>query len=80
MQLRLFGAAYAFLDAGKGVCRYFNTQHRVCTVYALRPLICRVDEGYWTFFSHVPQEEYVLKTKEVCRRLRENLAGLKACL
>ena len=69
--LRLFGAMYAFLDNGNGVCRHFDAERNLCSIYAERPLICRVEEGYPAYFRYVPWEEYIRGTFEGCRRLKE---------
>lgn len=35
-----------FLDNGNGVCRYYDHQTKLCTIYETRPDICRVDKQY----------------------------------
>ena len=35
---------YRELDRGDGVCRYLDGN--LCSIYATRPLLCRVDESY----------------------------------
>lgn len=72
--LPLFGPAYAWLDNGQGQCRYFEPRSSLCAVYALRPLICRVEEGYRLFFAHIDYGEYLRACREGCRRL-----GAKSC-
>lgn len=72
-QLELFGPAYAHLDDGTGVCRHFDRTTRLCSVYGQRPLICRVEEGWEPFFRHMPHDEYVEKTEQVCRWLEEQM-------
>ncbi|MDO5537507.1 MAG: hypothetical protein Q4F72_08275 [Desulfovibrionaceae bacterium] len=72
-QLELFGPMYAWLDRGDGVCRYFDCERRLCSVYVLRPVICRVEEGYPIYFSHVPYDEYIRLTMQACRMLEERM-------
>lgn len=72
-QLKLFGPLYADLDSGNGVCKYYQAKTHECSIYEKRPLICRVEEGYTLYFSHVPHDEYIEKTMEACKKLQENL-------
>lgn len=36
----------AFLARDDGVCRHFDEQNNLCSIYAERPLVCRVEEYY----------------------------------
>ena len=38
------------LNRGDGICRFLNDSN-LCTIYELRPLICRVKETHEVFFS-----------------------------
>lgn len=76
-QLHLFGPQYAHLDDGHGVCRYYDDTTHLCRVYAIRPLVCRVEEGYHIYFKHIPYAEYLKYTRLGCDVLRSNLAGGK---
>ena len=61
---------YSDLDRGDGVCRYLNGN--LCSIYADRPLKCRIDESYEKYFRDVmPREEYYRKNYEVCKILKE---------
>lgn len=73
LQLPLFGDIYAELDDGNGVCRHYDQETRRCTIYAQRPLQCRVDDGYRAWFSDIPYERYLLGVEEGCHRLRQRL-------
>lgn len=64
--IALFGAMYSWLINEDGQCRYFDAKLNQCSIYKLRPLICRVEEGYWLYFSHMPYYEYLQRTKEMC--------------
>ena len=72
-QLFLFGSAYNWLDDGTGCCRYFDMSTNLCTVYFLRPLICRVEEGYYLFFSHISWDEYIDQSMYACELLKKHL-------
>lgn len=41
----------AFLDRGDSICRYFNEDTNLCTIYNQRPLVCRVEDYYDVFLS-----------------------------
>lgn len=72
-QLELFGKAYEWLDKGDGVCRYFDVESKLCTIYETRPLICRVEEGYHAFFADRSYEEYIKATHLACEKLQLSL-------
>lgn len=62
-------SAYAMLDRGDGVCRYLAGN--LCSIYASRPLLCRVDECYEKFFKEMMSlEEYYRLNQEICRELK----------
>lgn len=64
------GSAYAWLLNVKGQCRYFNPEANECVIYDLRPLLCRVEEGYAIYFSHLEYDEYIRMNLEACRKLK----------
>lgn len=50
-------SAYAELNRGDGVCRHL--EGKLCSIYATRPLLCRVDESYDALFKgKMSKEEY----------------------
>ncbi len=60
---------YSQLNRGDGVCRYLCGN--LCNIYDTRPLLCRVDESYDTFFQEkMSREEYYRQNYEACRRLK----------
>lgn len=69
--IALFGQRYEWLRDASGMCRYFDAGRNLCSVYALRPLICRVREGYHTYFAHIPFAEYLRLTKIACALLQK---------
>lgn len=61
---------YTELDRGDGVCKYLNGN--ICSIYDDRPLVCRIDESYWTFFKEdFSLEEYYNLNYEMCKKLKE---------
>jgi hypothetical protein len=69
--LMLFGAAYTFLDRGDGICKYLNLNNNLCTIYENRPILCNVKEGYKKFFNDMPYEEYISRTIQGCKKLKD---------
>lgn len=60
---------YRELDRGDGICKYLDGN--LCSIYATRPLLCRVDEGYEAFFKNkMTKEEYYKMNYEACRMLK----------
>lgn len=61
---------YAQLDRGDGVCRYLSGN--LCSIYENRPLICRIDESYESFFSkEMSRDEFYLLNKLACMKLKK---------
>lgn len=57
-------------DRGDGVCIYLKDN--LCTIYAERPEICRVDMMYEKYFSHVySRETFYQLNMEVCKTLQK---------
>lgn len=69
--LKDFGPPYENLDRGDGVCKNFNEETKLCNIYEQRPILCRVEDGYKQFFSHIPYEEYVEKNLLGCQALKD---------
>ena len=68
--LSLFGKEYAWLNDGSGKCKYLDNKTSLCTIYEIRPIICRVDEGYYRHFNHISIEEYLKITENACKSLK----------
>ena len=83
-QLEVFGEKYRWLDSGNGTCVYFDAKTNLCSVYEIRPLICRVDYGYSLYASKLPYDEYIRLTNIACnllqKRFREKLKGVASKL
>lgn len=62
---------YGNFHQGDGVCIYYDSNEKLCSIYETRPLICRVEEGYFEFLQdEIEINEYFAKTKEVCEILK----------
>lgn len=60
----------AFLDRGDGICRHFDIQTNLCTIYHDRPLVCRVEDYYKAHLSEkYTWEDFVRLNLEWCERL-----------
>lgn len=60
---------YKELDRGDGVCIYLEGNN--CSIYDERPLLCRVDESYYSYFKEqYSLNEYYRLNYEACNRLK----------
>ena len=61
---------YQDLDRGDGVCKYLVGN--LCSIYRSRPLLCRIDESYDSFFKDfMTREEVYYANLEVCSELKK---------
>ncbi len=61
---------YDELNRGDGICRHLDGNK--CMIYSDRPIICRVDESYYCYFSETyTLEEYYSLNYEACKALKE---------
>lgn len=58
-------------DRGDGVCIHLNEETNLCDIYENRPIICRVDECYDRFFSHMSREEFDHLNTLACLELKQ---------
>lgn len=56
MQLSL-SELYRDLDRGDGICKYFNMETKLCSIYEQRPIKCNVEQTYHLFFEKVMSKE-----------------------
>jgi hypothetical protein len=62
---------YCDLDRGDGICRYFDCNSRLCTIYYNRPDRCNVDKSYEMYFKDkLTLEQYYELNYEVCKKLK----------
>ena len=61
---------YKELDRGDGVCKYLK--QNICSIYNKRPIICRVDESYYSFFKEqISLEDYYKLNYDACNKLKK---------
>ncbi|MBY0453397.1 MAG: YkgJ family cysteine cluster protein [Burkholderiaceae bacterium] len=59
-----------FLDRGDGVCKHYAQDSKLCTIYAQRPEICRVDRQYILHYENkYDWNEFVALNLQVCAAL-----------
>jgi len=69
---------YSELDRGDGVCKFFDEETRLCSIYFNRPLLCNIDESYEKYFKwSMSKEEYYQTNYEVCRKLKQRFSRRK---
>jgi uncharacterized protein len=54
-----------------GVCDHYDKDSKLCRIYATRPLICRVDEGYKLFAHALNPAEYMALNLATCEKLQK---------
>ncbi|MDR0561326.1 MAG: YkgJ family cysteine cluster protein [Spirochaetaceae bacterium] len=60
-----------------GVCRYL--EQNSCSIYGVRPLICRVEAMYQTFFKTVmTEEQFIQANLTACQELAERFQDAEA--
>jgi Fe-S-cluster containining protein len=65
-------ALYGDLDDGRGVCRFFDEVTKLCTVYEKRPLKCRVEDCYETFFMEIMSKDDFYKINyQACKDMQK---------
>ncbi|MDQ0480263.1 Fe-S-cluster containining protein [Hathewaya limosa] len=71
MNLRM-SPLYSDLDRGDGVCRYFNCNIKLCSIYENRPEKCNVDKTYERYYKEtMSKEQYYKLNYEACERLKK---------
>ena len=62
-----------FLDRGDGICRHFDEQTNLCTIYETRPLVCRVEDYYKVYLDEqLEWSEFVEVNLAVCKLLQQD--------
>lgn len=58
-------------DLGNGICKFLNQEDKKCSIYANRPLICRIDRMYETYYAKtMTREEFYCLNQEACNILK----------
>lgn len=69
---------YRWLDRGDGVCKYFDEQSLLCTIYDDRPIECNVDLMYEVYLSKMMcRDEYYEKNYKICNELKNKFSATK---
>ncbi len=63
---------YAELNRGDGICKYFDNNSLLCTIYDHRPLVCNVDAMYETYLAYkMSKNEFYKLNYAGCRALEQ---------
>jgi len=63
--------ATSAMDRGDGTCRHFDDATRGCTIYATRPLVCRVQDYYTLHLvDQIAWKDFVMINVAVCTQLQ----------
>ncbi|MBW0279926.1 zinc/iron-chelating domain-containing protein [Shewanella xiamenensis] len=56
-----------FLDRGDGICQYYHTESKLCTIYESRPLICQINKQYLlNYKTQYSWLEFIELNREAC--------------
>ncbi len=67
---------YKHLDRGDGICRYFDEDTNLCSIYENRPDICNVDKMYELFYKNIlSKSEYYKLNYEACKKIKGIIKG-----
>lgn len=59
------------LDRGDGVCKHFDENTNLCTIYFQRPLECNVDNYFEEkLFGKISRDDYYRINYQFCRDLQ----------
>lgn len=61
---------YKDLHDGDGICRYYDQESHLCTIYDRRPIKCNTKLAYIEFFSFMSYEDYLSHNYEACKILK----------
>ncbi len=71
MNLRMSNI-YSDLDRGDGICKYFDMESKLCSIYSNRPDKCNVDKTYEIYFKNkMSLEEYYQLNYKACNELKK---------
>lgn len=63
---------YSSLDRGDGVCKYFDSNTKLCKIYKRRPLLCNIDAYYdENLKDKMSRQEWHNLNYEVCQKLKK---------
>lgn len=62
------------LDRGDGICRYYDVEQKLCSIYSNRPEICRIDLQYKLYYSDkMSWDDFVALNLSACAQLESFL-------
>lgn len=62
----------SFLNRGDGVCRHFNEEQSLCSIYETRPKICRINIQYESNYKKIYSwDEFVEVNIQACEILQK---------
>ena len=62
---------YSDLDRGDGICKYFDIEKSLCTIYENRPVKCNVDKMFELYFyNEMSKDEYYRLNYNACKKLK----------
>ena len=65
---------YSDLNRGDGICKYFDEQTHLCSIYDERPEKCNIDKAYERLFKGVvTKEEYYKQNSLACKELKRSV-------
>lgn len=65
---------YQKFNRGDGICRYFDDESSLCTIYQNRPIECNVDAMYDIFFAkRMDREKYYELNHWYCEKLKKGM-------
>ena len=62
---------YDDLNDGTGVCKYYDKETHLCTIYEDRPEKCNVKETYAYYSNIMDYEDYLKYNYEACRKMKK---------
>lgn len=63
---------YKDLDRGDGVCKFFDFDKKLCSIYDSRPNKCNVDRSYELYYINtMTKEQYYNLNYQACKRLKK---------
>ncbi|MGL5125493.1 MAG: YkgJ family cysteine cluster protein [Fusobacteriaceae bacterium] len=64
---------YTNLHNGNGICNYFDSKKKICTIYEKRPLLCNLKESYSKYFSEIyTEEDFFELNLDACKKIKED--------
>lgn len=69
--IKYLGKQYQWLINNDGMCKYFNQNNNTCSIYPIRPLVCRVEEAYYIYYSYIDFKTYIDISKKICKQIKK---------